>query len=303
MQENVAELNARLKELVINRLPEAGSLETGVHGFSIGRHEGKLSCQGRCIGKPCCSLLIAGNKVTTLGTRVYRYGAGDCLVAGIDMPSSFHVMYASHVDPCIYLLLELKPELFTRLIVDHPSLTADLSSTVMDEGATVMEASLDLYRAFYRLFELIDDPRKAEVLAPLIIEELHYHLLVSKAGPVLKNYHALGAASNRIFKAISYLKNHVSTNLFINEVAAEVNMAPSTFYRHFKKVMGMTPVQFQKQLRLYEAQRLMLEGTSVSSAAFRVGYESTSQFSRDYKSFFGAPPNRDVRERMMNIAV
>ena len=121
---------------------------------------------------------------------------------------------------------------------------------------------------------------------------------------VLTNYNSLGVKSNQIAIAISYLKDNLKNNIFVDEMARMVNMAPSTFYRHFKEVLGISPLQFHKQLRLYEAQRLMIsEGINVSTAAYQVGYESTSQFSRDYKRLFGLSPNKDIQKRLVKALV
>lgn len=159
------------------------------------------------------------------------------------------------------------------------------------------EALLD---AFYRLISLLDRPERQKIMAPMIIKEIHYLLLTSPLGDILRSVNTKGSRNNQIADAIAWLKENYRQPLKIEELAHKFNMAESSFYRHFSKVTSLSPLQYQKRLRLYEAQRLMLsENLDAANAAYEVGYESASQFNREYKRMFGMPPKTNVN-RMKN---
>ncbi len=295
--------NRDAQERLLTLLPNPCVKKTLIEGFELARRETVNGCD-KCLGRPACVLCINGKKRTTLAGNTYFYEKGQCLVSGIDMPGAYNVLDASQKSPFLCMSLYLNAQVFTNLLSKHPRLASNLNTTKSYEGACVIDANEDLYKAFLRLLDLAFDEEKAEVLAPLIIEEIHYLLLVSDAKAVLTNYNSLGVKSNQMAIAISYLKENLKNNIFVDEMARTVNMAPSTFYRHFKEVLGISPLQFHKQLRLYEAQRLMIsEGINVSTAAYQVGYESTSQFSRDYKRLFGMSPNKDIQKRLVKALV
>ena len=159
------------------------------------------------------------------------------------------------------------------------------------------EALLD---AFYRLISLLDRPERQKIMAPMIINDIHYLLLTSPLGDILRSVNTKGSRNNQIADAIAWLKENYRQPLKIEELAHKFNMAESSFYRHFSKVTSLSPLQYQKRLRLYEAQRLMLsENLDAANAAYEVGYESASQFNREYKRMFGMPPKTNVN-RMKN---
>ncbi len=146
--------------------------------------------------------------------------------------------------------------------------------------------------------ELVDKPDQISLRAPMILRELHYLVLIGKQGGVLYGLYAQGSDKNNVMQAISFLKENVAEPLIVEDLAKKVHMSVSSLYRHFKDVTGSSPLQYQKQLRLYEAQRLMfMENEKASVAALRVGYESVTQFNREYKRMFGEPPHRDMTKR------
>jgi AraC-like DNA-binding protein len=162
-------------------------------------------------------------------------------------------------------------------------------------GMAVGHATLPLFQAFQRLVDLLDEPGAIPILAPLIQREILYRLMMSDQGSRLWQIVSVGTQSHRIAHAIEWLKAHAPEPLRVDDLAASVQMSTSTFHHHFRALTAMSPLQFQKRLRLNEARRLMLtERLDAATAAFRVGYESPSQFGREYHRLFGAPPLRDV---------
>ena len=162
----------------------------------------------------------------------------------------------------------------------------------------VSEASEELLETFRRLVNLLDTPSRIAVLAPLILREIHFYLLSGSQGGCLRLFNTQGTQANTIARAVSWLRENYALPFRMEELARRVNMAPSTFNRHFRQVTSLSPLQFQKRLRLYEAERLMLqEGKDAGTAALMVGYESASQFNREYKRQFGDPPRRDVIQK------
>lgn len=165
-------------------------------------------------------------------------------------------------------------------------------------GLSIGELDADLLQCFLRLVELLDKPEQIRIRAPMVIREIHYLLLAGPQGESLRQLNTLGTQSNMIAQAISWLKDNYKEPLHVDELARRANMSSSTFHRHFKEITGLSPLQFHKQLRLHEAQRLMvLENRKASSVSLLVGYESDTQFNREYKRLFGEPPYRDKLQR------
>lgn len=231
-----------------------------------------------------------------IGDHEANYGELHCVTVGINMPGVFHITDASPQDPFISLSVKLDRRIITQLITESPSIVTaqegEMTPVVVDD------AGKDILQAFSRLVELLDTPSRIPVLAPMILREIHYYLLCGSHGKCLRLFNTNGIQTNHIAQAISWLRKNYTSQLRMEELARYVNMAPSTFNRHFKEVTNLSPLQFQKRLRLYEAERLMLlEGKDASTAALMVGYESGSQFNREYKRQFGAPPRKDVAKK------
>ena len=256
-----------LKEKLLQRAPEHGKYPMDIEGLVITRRHEANRIE-TCFSKPSVSVIIQGSKRTMLGSEEYCYGENQCLVAGVDMPSSFYVTDASPERPfraCSY------------------------------KGLSVADVDPDILHAFLRLVELLEKPEQIPILGPLIVREIHYRLLIGPQGEFLRRLNTLGTQSNQIAQAITWLRDNYREPLQVDKLAQKVNMATSTFHRHFKEVTTLSPLQFHKRLRLYEAKRLMLtESKDASSASLAVGYESPTQFNREYKRLFGEPPHRDV---------
>ena len=292
---HLPELNDSLKEKLLKWLPEQSRLETPIPGLALTRHDENTSAI-RCFYTPMIALVVQGFKRSMIGDHEANYGELHCVTVGIDMPGVFHITDASPQAPFLSLSVKLDRRIITQLITEAPSIV-----TVQEGEVTpivVDEVGKDLLQAFSRLVELLDTPSRIPVLAPMILREIHYYLLCGSQGKCLRLFNTNGTQANQIAQAISWLRENYTSPLRMEELARYANMAPSTFNRHFKEVTSLSPLQFQKRLRLYEAERLMLlEGKDAGTAALMVGYESGSQFNREYKRQFGAPPRKDVAKK------
>ncbi len=243
--------------------------------------------------EPSICLTTQGTKRVLLGDDIYVYDPRHFLITSVDLPTVVQIMEASPEKPFLGLILKLDQREISQLMVDSnlPPPRPHQSSRGMATG----EVTVQLLTAFHRLIELLDEPRDIPILAPTIEREICYRLLVSDQGARLRQMASAGSQSRQIAKAIYWLKSNYAQPLHIDDLAAQVNMSTSTFHHHFRQVTAMSPLQYQKWLRLNEARRLMLaEDQDAATAAFEVGYESPSQFSREYSRLFGAPPLRDI---------
>lgn len=244
--------------------------------------------------EPSICLIAQGSKRVLLGDEVYVYDAHRFLLASVDLPIVAQVLEASPKKPYLGLLLKLAPREIAQLMADSslpPPRTQQES-----RGMAVGELSESLLCAFLRLLDLLEEPEHIPILAPLVQREILYRLLVGPQGARLRQIGAAGCRSHQIARAIDWLKANFSQPLRIDDLASLVRMSTSAFHHHFRALTAMSPLQYQKWLRLHEARKLMLtEQLDAANAAFHVGYESPSQFSREYSRLFGAPPLRDIK--------
>jgi AraC-like DNA-binding protein len=255
-----------------------------------------------CMYDPSVAVIVQGAKRVLLGEDTYRYDACRFLVTSVDLPAIGEITEASSEQPFLALMMKLDQRVMTELIMEGglPSPRAEPTG----RGMAVGQATLPLLQAFQRLIDLLDEPDDIPVLAPLIQREILYRLLVSNQGSRLWQIASVGSQSHRIARAIDWLKTHAAEPLRVDELAASVQMSASTFHHHFRALTAMSPLQYQKWLRLNEARRLMLtEHLDASTAAYRVGYESPSQFGREYHRLFGAPPLRDITSLRQAVQV
>jgi AraC-like DNA-binding protein len=288
----LARTNNLLKEKLLRWMPEPGRYPTAIEGLTIVRRD-EANQPENCFYKPLVAVIVQGIKRSVIGSEEYRYGENHCLVTGVDMPSVNHVTVASPEKPFLGLSLTLDKYLITQLAAEIPPRLGNGSY----KGMAVADVDPDVQDAFLRLAELLEKPEQIPVLAPMIIREIHYRLLIGHQGERLRMINTLGTQSNQIAKTITWLRDNYKETLQVDELARKVNMATSTFHRHFRQVTTLSPLQFQKRLRLYEAQRLMLvENEDAAVAAIAVGYESPTQFNREYKRLFREPPHRHVSQ-------
>ncbi|MDD2271257.1 MAG: AraC family transcriptional regulator [Desulfuromonadaceae bacterium] len=252
--------------------------------------------------EPSICLIAQGAKRVRLGDDTYVYDAHHYLITSVHLPTVVQIIEASPERPYLGLRLMLDQREISQLMVDSnlPPPRVQPSGRGMATG----EVGLPLLTAFQRLVDLLADRQDIPILAPIIQREITYRLLVGDQGERLRQIASAGSQSHQIARAIDWLKANFSQPLSIDDLAAQVRMSSSTFHHHFRSMTALSPLQFQKQLRLQEARRLMLsECMDAANAAFQVGYESPSQFSREYNRQFGAPPLRDVTKlRQMSRA-
>jgi AraC-like DNA-binding protein len=215
------------------------------------------------------------------------------LIASFDIPASSEVVEASPHRPCLGLLLKLDLRMMAELVA-QTRLPPPKDRSVA-KGMALGTVTPSLLESFKRLTDLLDEPEAIEVLAPLVKREIHYRLLTSDQAGRLRQLASVGSQSHLVARAIEWLKTNYASPLRVEDLAERVHMSASSLHHHFRQLTAMSPLQYQKWLRLNEAKRLMLnDGRDAASAAFEVGYESPSQFSREYARLFGAPPKRDV---------
>lgn len=242
--------------------------------------------------EPCLGLLLQGNKHILVGEDRYEQEYGHYLINSIDVPVTAQVVRASPQEPCLCITLRLDPvrigEWLSEVKMSKPP-------TATARGLALSPVSEAVIDPLLRLVRLLDSPDDLPLLAPLIERELIYRLLTGEQGARLAQIAAAGGQGQQIARAIHWLRQHYNKPLRISELASMVNMSSSSLHHHFREITAMSPLQYQKVLRLHEARRLLLtEGCDVATAAHRVGYESPSQFSREYSRQHGAPPLRDV---------
>jgi len=242
--------------------------------------------------RPQLCLVAQGRKEVTLGDRVFSYAPGRYGVVTYDLPAIGHVVEATPDKPYLCLYLDFDPmmlgDLASRVPPPPGAPSPPIGKTVSDAGAGLLDAAL-------RLLRLLDDPAALPVLGPLAEQEILYHLLAGPDGARMRHITSGQGKVAQVGRAIAWIGKNFRERFSIERLAAEVGMSPSSLHEHFRAVTAMTPLQFQKQLRLQDARSLMLvQDIDVATAALSVGYESPSQFSREYRRHFGEPPARDI---------
>lgn len=242
------------------------------------------------ISQPLICLVLQGSKQVTIKADIFDFTAGDSLLITADVPTVSQITQASHAEPYFSLVLDLNLAVIAELALEMKLTPAPPGFPVRVEptDTEVVDAAL-------RLMRLIERPAALPVLQTQLVREMHYWLLVGRHGHTIRRLGWPESHAQRLVRAIALLRAEFARPLPIERLAAVADMSPSSFYQHFRTTTSLSPLQFQKQLRLIEARRLMMsEGLSASSAAYAVGYESVQQFSQEYRRMFGLPPGRDV---------
>ena len=245
--------------------------------------------------EPVMCVIAQGSKEVLVGAKRYRYDAAHYLLASLELPVTSRIVQASPAKPYLGVRLDLNPKVISSVMLeaDRPASSCPASIHAMDVSP-LDEGLLD---AVVRLVRLLESPGQYQILAPLVMREIIYRLLMSQQGGRLRHMATSGGHTHRMTRAIALLRKRFDQPLRIESLARELGMSVSSFHHHFKAVTAMSPLQFQKKLRLHEARRLMLsEDLDAARAGFRVGYEDASHFSREYKRLFGQPPLRDVQQ-------
>jgi len=250
---------------------------------------------GHGVSYPSFCVIAQGSKELLLGDNRYRYNPAHYLIATVELPIASRIAEASKERPYLGLVLKLDPTLVGSVLVEAGHRAPRSQSAVTAIDVSPLDAGL--LDAVVRLVRLLDSPSQARFLAPLITREIVYRLLIGAQGGRLSQVAALGGSTHPIAEAVERLRNDFDQPLRIEDIARELGMSVSGFHHHFRVLTAMSPLQFQKQLRLQAARHLMLgEGLDAASAGYRVGYGNASHFTREYKRLFGAPPMRDMEQ-------
>lgn len=241
------------------------------------------------IYEPALCLVLQGAKQTMIGDRVLRYDPASYFITTLELPASGWVVEATPAKPYIAVSMRLDRAALSSLISDLPS-----ASEGQTRGFAVSAVTPDLLDAWLRLLALLDTPDDVPVLAPMHEREILYRLLKGPQGGVLRQIARADSRLSQVRQAIDWIRSHFDEMLRVEQLAERAGMSPASFHRHFKSATAMSPLQYQKTLRLQEARRLLVINADATRAAYSVGYESVSQFSREYARMFGAPPRRDA---------
>jgi AraC-like DNA-binding protein len=245
------------------------------------------------VSTPAFCVIAQGSKEILLGNDCYRYDSAHYLLSTVELPAISQIVEASPQEPYLGLRLEFDPSVVTAVMME--SKFSLIRSETEARAVTVSRLGEELLDAVVRLVRLLDRPSEFDFLAPLIIQEIVYWLLVGEQGKRLCHLAVFAGNAHRIAKAVELIRQNFDRPLKIETFAQDLGMSASGFHHHFKAVTSMSPLQFQKQIRLQEARRLMLgEDLDAFAAGSRVGYEDASHFSREYKRLFGEPPLRDI---------
>lgn len=239
--------------------------------------------------EPVLCLILQGRKQVSLGEQTLSFGPGECLLVSHDLPVSSRITKA----PYMALVFEVDVATTRKLYDEVVDLPLDSEKA---RAAETHRADPGLLDALRRYVALADSPADAKVLGPLTAKEIHYRLLTAPFGGMLRSLIRHDSNASAIARAIGSIRRDIRSPIVIPDLARQVGMSVSSFHGHFKAITSTTPLQYQKELRLLEARRLLKSGASVTTAAYDVGYESPSQFSREYARKFGAPPSEDMAE-------
>ena len=289
----------RLASLIRAYAPHDGRFELripGVHAIRVSRTHPESV---HALQPPALCIVAQGAKSVLLGHEVYEYDASRILVFSVDLPVAAQVTKASPSEPYLCFRLDLDPHKIAELVLKvYPH---GLPRVPENRGVFVSPVNLGIVNAATRLLELMAQPGDAELLAPLVVEEILIRLLRSPIGVRVAQIGLAESSVHGVAKAVSWLRANFAQPMKVEELAKLAHMSVSSFHQHFKAVTSMSPLQYQKALRLQEARRLMLSTmVDAGTASWRVGYQSASQFSREYGRFFGCAPTKDIaslRER------
>ncbi|WP_411350131.1 AraC family transcriptional regulator N-terminal domain-containing protein [Paenibacillus sp. WLX2291] len=283
-----------LQQMIIRNTPTTGTHQTNIPLLSIVRAE-EVSEPLITVYKPSICIVAQGAKTAMLANQTYRYDPHAFLITSVDLPIMGRISEASSKVPYLGLKLSFDTDVILDVVrmMDH---TLPVQAET-GQGITVNAMSSSILNTVVRLLQLLDHPDDIAVLSPLIIRELVYRVLQSEQGHVLYPFAVTDSYSSRIATTIQSIKQDYNKPLEMEQLARDVNLSSSAFHKHFKRITTMSPLQYQKTIRLQEAQRLMLtEAVQAADAAFMVGYESPSQFSREYARLYGKPPMQNVQD-------
>src|SRR5580704_5879354 len=288
----MAERHQDLSRRVARLTPFDGTHQSALPSLALTRGSMPTVCMPT-VYQPCLAIVVQGRKSALLNDEVFHYDPLNYLVVSVTLSGMGQVLEATPEHPYLSLRLNLDLEEIARLVLELGDRGA--SPAAADRGLFVARLDESLLDAVLRMVKLLETPEDIAVLAPVVQREIYYRLLRGELGHRMVDLAQSEGGSHRIVRAIEWLKQHYAVPLRIEELADAVHMSASALHHRFKAVTAMSPLQFQKHLRLHEARRLMFaDGFESASAGHRVGYESASQFSREYRRLFGAPPRSEI---------
>jgi AraC-like DNA-binding protein len=291
----VADLRVQVAQKIAAHARTAREHATSIPGLTLYRRTTTTPCYPATY-EPSLNVFVQGQKRVTLGGTTYLCDGSTFLLSSLDLPVVSQIIEASEEVPLLSMLLKLDMAA-VREILNHAEFQTQNGSSEA-RGIAIGKTTIDLLKPCSRLLNLLDAPEDIPFLSSLIKREIVYRLLRGRQGARLRAIATLGDQSHRTAKAIAWLRDNYAKPLRLEELAEVARMGMSTLHHHFRALTAMSPLQYQKQLRLVAArERMLIEGLDAASAAFEVGYESPSQFNREYKRFFGQPPMRDIKTR------
>ena len=293
--QKVDEMRAELARKIANRAAAEGDTVTEIAGLRLYRRSTPTACASAAY-EPSLVVFVQGQKRINVGKTTYVCDGSNFLLTSIDLPVVSQVITATAKEPILGLLLRLEMPRVREILSQQEFHLREESADA--RGMAVGVSSVELLDACTRLVDLLDTPQDVPFLSSLIQQEIIYRLLRSPQGKHLRAIATLGEQSHRTARAVEWLRVNYAKPLRVEELATMARIGVSTLHHQFRSLTAMSPLQYQKQLRLHVARERMLNnGLDAASAAFEVGYESASQFNREYSRFFGQPPMRDIKAR------
>lgn len=284
----------KLSESIEKYMPNMSVLETPIQGLTLYRST-EVKEPHACMYEPSVCLVAQGEKSVTLGEREYIYDQRHFLLSSLHLPGVVKISKVSVKSPYLGLVFKINLREVADLILNNDLPAKDEDTAHV--GMATAPVTLQIINAFQRLIDLLAEQQDISVLSSWIKKEILYRILMSEQGHQLRKIVSKGSTSYQIAQSIDWLKHNFNESFSVQDLATKVNMSTSAFYQHFKMVTGTTPLQFQKQLRLQKARRLMFEDRlDAATTSFQVGYESPSQFNREYTRLFGLPPLQDIHK-------
>lgn len=282
-----------LIKLILEEMPDSGEKGTFLESFHFIRRDDPKFCDQKMV-RPMAALVCQGSKFIRRGQNEEIANPGEIIITSVEMPDFFGVMNIDERKPYLAIGFKLERKIFVEMLELMP--WQPRIDGVEPSFNQIVPASPQFLETIFRAARIAVDPVDAQILGPPLLRELHYLLLKSPAGASLLHLYMRGTNDNRIIEAINYLKKNLDRPISMEELAHTVYMSVSSLHRHFRKVTGFSPLQYHKELRLHEARRFMLvENERADATAQAVGYESVTQFNREYKRKFGLPPHQDIR--------
>ena len=287
---NAADLLGEIRERIAEHARP--DLLTSVDGLLMSKVTTASAAPEYSLTEPLVVVMAQGGKRLLLGEQVYEYRAGQCLVVTANLPVTGHYIDITADSPSLAMALVLRPAVVAELVLQAP---VGRLSRGGDSAMSTGEAGADLLDAVLRLLRLLDRPADAPVLAPMIEREIIWRLLTGPQGGTIRQIGLADSDLSLVSRAIKWIRENYAEPMRIDDLARLSGMSPSAFHRHFRAVTAMSPLQFQKRIRLQEARSLLVAGPGdVAGIGHRVGYDSPSQFNREYRRMFGVPPGQDA---------